>query len=144
MEHARFGGVFYVVWENWRKFARGLFGLFLLVLAIIYQQLIFVYSVLVFGGANIFGYLFWDSIITVPSTAVMEVSNKDREIDLWLIPDAMLPEFDIRGLGQTYTDQFKTDVIVADEVDMKEREIKCAYSHKNIWRSTVIILLTLT
>ncbi|KXB05192.1 hypothetical protein AKJ49_01330 [candidate division MSBL1 archaeon SCGC-AAA382A03] len=130
VEHAKFSGTFWILKNNWKKLVLGIFGIFLIFLAIFYRQLLFVYAILVYAGANGFGYFFWDSIITVPSTAVLDVTNADREIRVWLIPDAMLPEFDISGLAQTYRDQFNTDVIVADEFDYDDRKINCAYSHE--------------
>lgn len=130
VEHAKFGGTFWILKNNAKKLAIGIFGIALIILAIIFQQMIFVYGVLVYAGANGFGYFFWDSIITIPSTAVLDVTNADREIRVWLIPDAMLPEFDIKGLAQTYRDQFNTDVIIADHVDFENRIIRCAYSHE--------------
>ncbi len=63
-------------------------------------------------------------------TGVLEVDNADRIVNLALIPDAMLGEFVIDGMGQYYRDKFGTPVIIADKFSIDRRYIKCAYSHK--------------
>lgn len=114
--------------RNWKKVLGIVIVTGLSVFLILTHQIFVLFNIVIFAAALVFGYFFWGQILEVPRVAVMEVKNKLRRSNLYLIPKNLFPNFDIIGTPFYFKDQdSEKDVLAADHVDFERGFIKCSY-----------------
>ena len=125
----RYGGLYYDIKRNFKPLMLAIGVALAICLSFYYKLDYLLYFGVIATPTGILSYIVFRRLLRADYVIVLECNVERKTVTPYFIPRNIFYEFEVEGMEITFSDYFGTLVIIAEDVDLERKKIKCAWIH---------------